>query len=310
MRRIATNPLGVMGLLGVAVIVASVAFPDAIPWVGALGLLLLLVSILGWMIVGSRGDSSDERPRGVSRYELRPKVTALPAAALLALASWEILLVVPTGDPSVPAVAVVAVIAGVVWGFLRRIDATAGVTKFVVGAVAVGLSMFGLLTGSECYEPLPAWAAIGLVVVVLGLLTVAAMTWVLKKAVLKPTGGGAYVLGLVGLLVVVQFAVAPIGRELLTGTHGLLILTGVVALVLITVAGIWNPELMEALVGTGVVVGALYLAFAGVSLGVDPDLLCRSFAQQLLFVGAFTLAAVIVGGSLHRRGDDRSGWLG
>jgi len=291
------TPLRLIAYLAGATIVVSLFAPSALGVLGPVGLFVLLVAVYMTMFKRPVGRPSKDTARRLSGYTVRSGYTLLPESALLALALWAIAsaMAEPTGASGA---AVFGVVAGAVWAGLTRVSLPAArVAKGVLGAIGLLASFSALAQGDDCSDALPNGAIALIGVVLVASFGTAAVVGFWKRATLRKADLPSFVMAALGLVELIEFAVAPAGQEIITDLPGGLapaLLVG--GLLLAAALTAINPRATEAMLGVGVAVGVTYLLLLQLPQGdleVGPG--CVDVLPQLVLVVTFTLVAVLAG---------------
>lgn len=295
------SPLRLVAYLACALIAGSLFAPALAGWLGPVGIGVLLVAVYLQMFKRPVGRPARDPMRRLSGYAVRSSFTAIPEAALLASALWAVGAASPNSTDSAAA-GLIGVLLGLGWARLGGISKSAHqVTKGIVGGVGLVASISGLIRGDACAEGLAPAAIVVVGLVTAASLSMAVLVGVLKSATLRQPNAAAYALAMVGLIELVEFAVAPVGESLLEELPAWSALPLVGAALFLAGLAAINPKAVEAMLGVGIAVGATYLlALSGrlelQAFGVD----CRSVVPQLVFILAFTGMALLVGTRSHR----------
>jgi hypothetical protein len=278
------------------VILVSVFAPSAIQWLGLVGLFVGLIGVYAIMFKRPVGRPSGDAARRISGYVVRPSVTVLPEAVLLGFAVWELWSAVPGSVPTSASLAFSGAILGAAWGFTSRVGAMREIGKVLVGGCALAVSFLALVRGDQCADARSAATMYAITLLFLGSVAAAILIAFWKWATLRRANFGAYLLALFGLIELVQFAIAPAGEDILGGAPFWADVILVVGFLVVALVGAFNPAGAEAMIGTGIAAGSLYLALAGTQLQLDAGVGCRTYGLQLVLVIAFTVAAFMCGG--------------
>lgn len=291
------SPLRLVAYFAGAVIVVSLFAPSAVGVLGPIGLFVMLVAVYLQMFKRTRGRPPKDAARRVSGYVVRDGYRRLPEATLLALAIWSIA-AAPSSFLGAVDAAWLGAIAGLVWAVITRATPTLAqdVLKAIVGAAGFCLSVWGLLKTDECSDALPASTVRLGLFFLLALVAVALAVRVWKFATLRKAKPGAFFLAVVGLLDLLEFAIAPAGEVIINDLPGpvfaLLIALALFAAALCAI----NPAGAEAMLGLGIAAGVVYLLLLKLSQSdvlVGSD--CVDVMPQLVMVTVFALAVVLVG---------------
>lgn len=292
------RPWRVVAWFAAGVIGVSLFAPSLAGFLGPAGVGVGLVAVYSMMFRRPPGRPSSDGVRRLSGYLARPSITAVPEAVLLAAAAWDIWSASPSFRPSRGSVVLVGGALGMGWSFINRAaPGAAQVVKASVGGAGLVVAIATLVRGDACSVALTP----GLVVLLLLLLALsvglAALVGFWKLATLRRASAGSYILALFGLIELASFAAAPVGTSLLGDLEPWSAGVLVVGVALVAGLGAINPRAVEALVGTGVAAGGLYLALFGARLEVTTGpVSCHSFIRQVFFVGAFATIAFFVAG--------------
>ena len=289
------GPGRILLCLGVLVILVSVFVPSATQWLGPVGLMAGLIGVYAFMFKRPVGRPSRDAARRISGYIVRPSVMVVPEAVLLGFAFWELWSASPGSVPTPGSLAISGAFLGVAWGFASRVMAVREIGKVLVGGCALVVSFQNLVRGDQCFEPLSAVTKSVLTLLLLGSVAVAALFGFWKWATLRRANVGAYLLALLGLIELVQFAFTPAGEDIFDDAPIWAYVILVAGFIAVAAVSAFNPAGAQALIGTGIAAGSLYLVVVGTQLQLDIGVGCRAYGHQFALVGSFTVAAFLSG---------------
>jgi hypothetical protein len=243
------------------------------------------------------GRPPKDTARRLSGYKVRAGYTLLPEPSLLALALWAIA-EVPT-DPTTPSnAAVFGAFAGLAWAGATRMSLSlVRALKGAIGALGLAASFSALARGDECSEALAGGVAALIGLIMAAAFSTAILVGFWKHATLRKADLPSFVLAALGLIELVEFAVAPAGQEIVTDLSGGIVPTLLLAGILLAAAlSAINPRVTEAMLGVGVALGVAYLLLLHVQqypLALGPG--CVDVLPQLVMVATFTVVAVVAG---------------
>lgn len=279
------------GWVTAAIIAVSIAVPTGVPWLGAIAVGVLLYGILQSLLQNPRG-----RPplHAIGRFSRRRPLT-LPTnfaeILLAAVALWEVLWWLAPSLPLHQAM-LAAVVVGVILALAKGAIRDTFYATLAVPAVIVVARR--LIRGDECVESVgfvTPHAAILLAGIAAG---VAILVWLGYRAVLARVGLGTSLLGLVGLVELVEFTVAPTGVPILEDAPDGILIAAAGFMLIIVIGLVINPDGVSALVAVAMAMAILGLTVYALFLGLDDGTCGRYGAQLLTYVAA--LAGALGGG--------------
>ena len=166
--------------------------------------------------------------------------------------------------------------------------------SIVVGVVALVFGLGVFWKGDECTDRLGKPAIVAMVVVLSATSALAVVIWVVKKATLRRSNIGAYLLALVGLVELVKFAAVPSGTPVLGGAPGWTLIVVAIGFTAVAFLGAINPLLAESFVGGGVAIAGGYLLLYDVRIGGIVDD-CRRFGRAGFVVLPVVVISLLLG---------------